>query len=392
VSVGLLGGNPCTRMRLQRPSWGCWWLDSELVEPAELTAGARVTAQIADLTLQGTIVNGYARNGTAGYRVVGGAGGWGRSLPEKSYQNDAGVKLSTVLGDVATAVGETLSGVPTARIAAHFARFAGSTRRPASWILNYFFPRGWYVGDDGTTVIGQRSAAVYVGDGARVLVQPATNVIELDVEQIDNLAPGVTIDGSDPATDVELLLSGSKLRARVYAGASGATSRRMAAWAKLLDAHLPDYKYRGSYEFRVVSQDGERFNLTPDLASIGLDDLELVPVRGPAGYRATVQEGELVMVTFVNAQADRPVIIAHDDPEAPGYVPTQIDIGDQSSTDFLATKAAIDAVQAKLDALITKYNAHVHPTGVGPSGPTTPSETPAGPQPSTDILKASFGA
>jgi hypothetical protein len=336
MSVGLLGGNVCTRMRLQLPAWGCWWLDADTAEAVELTAGARVTAELGGRTFQGTIVNGYARNGVAAYRVVGGAGGWGKTLPAKPYQNDAGVKLSTVLGDIAAAVGETLIGVPTTRLGAHYVRPAGL----ASRALNHHFARGWYVADDGTTVIGQRSAAVYVGEGARVDVRPGANVIELDVEALDNLAPGVTIDGSEPATDVEFTLSGTHLRARVYAGSAG-DSRRQAAWAKLIGAHVPDLLYRGAYEFRVVSQSGERFNLQPVLSGTGLPDLELVPVRGPAGYRATVQDGELVVVTFVNAQPDRPAIIGHDDPEAPGFTPLELSA-------IAENKATIDAAAIAL--------------------------------------------
>ena len=33
-------------------------------------------------------------------RVVGGAGGWGRTLPRKSYANDAGVKLAGAGADL----------------------------------------------------------------------------------------------------------------------------------------------------------------------------------------------------------------------------------------------------------------------------------------------------
>lgn len=366
MSVGQLGGVVCSRMRLQVPSWGAWWLDAETTEPVDMSRGARVTAQIAERTLQGTIVNGYSRDGAAGYRIVGGAGGWGAPLPAKSYHNDAGVKLSTVVGDVASEVGETISGVsPSARLGAHFARVAGETRRPASWILNYYFPRGWYVADDGTTQIGQRPVVTYSGEGARVVTSPAANVIELDVEALANLAPGVTIDGSEPATDVEVNLDARRLRVRLYSAREGATARRLAAWAKLIDALVPDLKYRGCYEFRVVSQDGERFDLQPVLSSLGFDDLELVPVRGPAGTKAKVKPGELVVVTFVNAQPDRPAIIAHDDPEAPGFMPLEVAIEAQ-------TKLTLDGAQVLIggDAASLGVARMTDPVVCGPLGGT----------------------
>jgi hypothetical protein len=345
VSVGKLGGNICSAMRHQAPSWGAWWLDAEIVDEVSLTTGARVTAELGGRVLQGTIVNGYAKHGAASYRVVGGAGGLGRALPAKPYHNDAGVKLSTVVGDAVAEAGETITGLPTTRLGAHYARDEG----PLSALLNRHFPRGWYVADDGTITIGQRSAAVYVGDGARVDVRPGQNTITLDVEALDNLAPGVTIDGSDPATDIEVTLTGKSLRVRVYASTTG-TARRQTAFAKLLAAHLPDLRYRGAYEFRVASQDGERFNLEPVLAASGLPDLLLVPVRGPAGFRATVQVGELVVVTFINAQPDRPAIIGHDDPEAPGFTPLQIDVIASATMNLDAGAMAIGGTAATLGA------------------------------------------
>jgi hypothetical protein len=92
VSLAALAGVPVTRLLCQVPDWGCWWADVDLSEPEELSGA--VVLKLADKTLNGTIVSGGAANGTAGYRLVGGAGGWGREIPAKPYLNDAGVKAS----------------------------------------------------------------------------------------------------------------------------------------------------------------------------------------------------------------------------------------------------------------------------------------------------------
>jgi hypothetical protein len=63
---------------------------------------------------------------------------------------------------------------------------------------------------------------------------------------------------------------------------------------------------------------------------------------------------------------------------APGQYLRVTQAGAESEEgDFVALKSAFDALQAAFDA-------HVHPTGVGPSGTTTP----VGPQPSSTTLKA----
>ncbi len=58
------------------------------------------------------------------------------------------------------------------------------------------------------------------------------------------------------------------------------------------------------------------------------------------------------------------------------FKPTTVEVG--GGGDFVALKSAVDAIQQSLDT-------HVHPTGVGPSGPVA---VPLGPQASSTTLKA----
>ncbi len=320
MSLATLGGVSVTALRMQVPAWGVWWADVHLAEDVAL-AGAQ-TLVLADVTCACTIVSGGAAHGTASYRVVGGKGGWSRSLPKKPYLNDAGVKASLVLADAAREAGETLSGVPTTRLGPHFARAEGL----ASAVLHLLAPRSWYVGLDGVTRFGARTAIAYTGDGARTRVDPAGAIVEIATEQIAQLVPGVTVDGSLPATDVEYILDAKRLTVRVYAGAR--TSRRLEAFARMLDALDPVRKYRGVYEFRVVTQAGERLNLQPVRAASGLPDLANVPVRpGVSGCRANVTPGELVMVAFADADPSRPFVFAHDSADAPGWMPLSLELG-----------------------------------------------------------------
>ncbi len=371
----LLGTEPATRARVQVPAYGLPFLDVELSEPAAVVGATTLT--IGGLTQACTVLSGGAAEGKARYRLVGGAGGWGAQLSKNAYNDDAGVKLSRVLTDAAADCGETLGTLPTTRLGPHFAR-------PVMYayeLLNYLAPRGWYIDAAGVTQIGARTAGTYAGDATAVRVDHAVGVAELALDALDaTLVPGVSItlpDGTatPPATDVEYEVTADRLTCRVYWRA-----QRADKWTALFNACFPWLQYVGVFEYRVVTQDGERLNLQPARVASGQPDLARVPVRpGVSGFRSDVKLGELVLVQYADRDGSRPQVTSHDHADSPGWIPSLTEHGDD--TDFLASKAGLDALQAAFDT-------HVHPTGVGPSGTTA---SVVGPQPSTTKLKATTG-
>ena len=320
MSLAAINGNAVARARVQVSAWGAWWAELALPDAVELSGA--VTIAFADLTLKGTIVSGGAANGNAGYRVVGGAGGWGKQVDAAGYADDAGVSLATVVGDAARAVGETLAGVPATRLGPGFAR---SSTAPASAVLNAVAPRAWRVDFDGVTRFGPRPITTYTGSAARTRRDPLNAIVELATETIGNLVPGVIVDSAQPATDVEYILDENRLTVRVYAGRK--SSRRLDALSSMIEALYPSLRWAGVFEFRVVLQTGERFALQPVRVATGLPDLHNVAMRGPAGGRADVQPGELCLVAFVDRDSSRPVIVAHDAPDAPGWMPLFLELG-----------------------------------------------------------------
>jgi len=336
VSLALLEDVPVTRARVQLPRWGAWWADVDLAEPEELTG--RVTLTLAGQTLSGTVVSGGAVDGRAAYRVVAGAGGWGREVTPQGYRSDAGVRVLTVATEAAQAVGETLADVPATRLAGHFTRRRG----PASRVLHEVAPRSWHVGLDGVTRLAAWPESTYDGDAARVRVEPAVGLVELAAEELEGLVPGVVVDGTRPASDVEWELEPERLTVRVYYSAR--TTRRIDALARIVEALDPRRLYRGLAEYRVVAQLGERLLLQPVRVGAGLPDLDRVPVRpGMAGLRATVQLGSIVLVAWADSDPSRPCVVAHDAPDAPGWMPLHLDLGE---TPVLGVARQTDAVQA----------------------------------------------
>jgi hypothetical protein len=356
ASAGTLNGTPCTRMRMQLGSWGAWHVDADLAESVALAGTCEV--KLADVTASGTVIAGGVANGRAAYRVVGGKAGWSTALAARGYSNDAGVKVALVLADAARECGETLGTPLDTRMGPHFARRAMAGYE----LLNELAPAAWYVDLAGVTQFGTRPTTAYSGDGARSRVEPAAGVVEITTDAIAALVPGVVVDGAAPATDVEYLLEESRLVVRVYARRG--LSRQLDALKRIYLALFPDVRYRGTFEYRVTTRDGERLNLQPVRVASGMPSLARVPVRpGVAGMRADVQLGELVLVTFADADPSRPNVIAHDAADAPGWLPELIEAGD--STDFLAKAAPTNA---RLDALEQWAQTTTFPTGVGPSG------------------------
>lgn len=318
-----LNGVTVTRAQVQVPAWGVWWADVEVDSPEPLTGS--VTLAIADVEMVGTVQSGGALHGRGRYRISGGKGSWGKSIPRLAYHNDAGVKASTVLNDAARACGEELSGATNDRLGPHYVRREGA----ASLALNDIAPRNWYVDLDGITYIGQRVSTAYTGEATRVNPDPASSIIELATESLSGLVPGAVVDGVT-AVDVEVTLDEKRLTARVY-GDVTQSSRRVSALAQLVQQLFPDIRYRGVSEFRVVSQDGDRLNLQPVRASLGLPDLSRVAMRpGVAGSRNNVTDGTLVLVAFVNANPSRPVVVNFDSPDNPGWIPQTVEFNTES--------------------------------------------------------------
>jgi hypothetical protein len=321
MSTATLNGFRVTRARVQLPAWGIGSAYVGLDD--EATLSGRVSFQIADLALSWTVLSGGpGPKGRSSFRLAAGAGGWGRTIPEKSYANDAGVKASTVLADAATACGETLdpATLPTSRLGPAWAREEG----PAARQLEAIVPSAWYVGEDGVTRIGARQAKPLNVAAAVQSVDAARGTVALASDEIATLVPGIIVEGIE-AVDVLHELSGAALRTTLWGKGIAHTSRALTAFRRLLEQLDPDRRFRGVYEYRVASIEGARVNLEPVRVSTGMPPLPRVEVRpGIPGARADLPDGSRVLVGFIDASPGRPVVVGFEDAEGDGFVPTRL--------------------------------------------------------------------
>jgi hypothetical protein len=320
-----LNGHRAISARVSLPSFGCWYADTML--DGDVTLSGDVTLVVADLTLQGHVLAGGPDKGRSPFRIVGGKGGWGKSVPRKSYNNDGGVKLSTVLVDAAQAAGELLDTKTIdsqARLGPAFVRPTG----PAGRVLETVAPSAWHVGEDGVTRLGKRAASTFQDKAPRTThIDKARSKVTLAAESISKLVPGVSVDGFE-AVDVEHETSKDGLRTTIWGKRQANASRRLTAFRAILDQLDPGRAFRGVWEYRVVTQSGDRLNLQAVRTSSGMPDLGRVMVRsGVAGAKSMLTPGSRVLVGFVDEDPGRPVVLAFEDWDGSGFKPltTSID-------------------------------------------------------------------
>lgn len=346
MSTATINGLTVPSCRVHLPSYGVWWATVEI--DTEVTLTGSVMLAVADLTLVGTIKSGGPFRGKSYYRIAGGAGAWWTDVPRKDYGNDAGVKLKTVITDLARDAGETIGTVADATLGIKYVRCDG----PACDALNSMLPKGWYVDEAGVTQLTARPTSTWQGD--------LTIVDETDVsigkyvvnsETLAPLVPGISIE-SKLVVDIEHKLTAGKLRSTLWT-ADELTNRGVDAVQRLVARLFPQLRYGIPYEYRIVAQEGERLNLQAVRSGLGMPDLRRVKVRpGMAGMRATHQEGATCIVQFIEGDRTRPYVAAFEDAEGL-FSPKYLDLGAATGTDFLpratATQTAIDNIVQRLN-------------------------------------------
>jgi hypothetical protein len=320
MSLATLNGVTATAVRVSIPANGLWWAEVECASGDSMTGAA--TLVVDDLTLRGTIITGGAYEARTRYRIVGGAGGWGRTIAARAYVNDLSPKKSAILADAARECGETLGTVPASDTVAGGAYVRASG--PASRVLDDLYPRGWYVDEAGVTQIGRRARVTYTGTATRITDDHAQVRFELAPPSLAGLLPGAVVDGVE-AVDVEHVVGPDGVRTTLWGKGPADTSRMSAALERIVGQFTARHRFYAPWEYRVVARTAERLDLQAVRASAGMPDLRAVKIRpGVGGARVHPTLGSLCLVSFVNGDPARPVVTSFDDQDGAGWVPTEI--------------------------------------------------------------------
>lgn len=150
-----LNGHPIVTASLNIPLYGAWCGDVVLSLTSSITsAQGGCTLTIGNLTLTGTAIRMGSFAGSRSIRLVGGYGGWRQTVTSKAYANSAGVRLSMVLRDVASEVGEQLSLAQDIQIGPFYIR----EQAPAQRVLRQLGGPLWWIDPGGVTHVGPRTS------------------------------------------------------------------------------------------------------------------------------------------------------------------------------------------------------------------------------------------
>jgi hypothetical protein len=377
----LLNQLTVTSARLVIPATGVWIaeLDVDLdlsgilpIGKAILTIGTKVLAGTVDSRSSGV----FGRKGKV--FLVGGGGGWDKTVPAQHFHTDVGVMSTQVYSVTAALVGEVVTDTLPTLLGKDFVRTAG----PASRVLSNV---DWFVDFTGITVVGPRLPFPFNPLSVDILEwDPDTRRATLASD--DLIVPGTllvdTRFGTATVRDVEQTFTAAGARVIAWceknaplpipglAPPQETPGHRLARAIGNAAREAINLPYLRRHKYRVVLQGGDRrlvlqsVKLTGDVPPI-LQQIEVWP--GIPGISALVVPGTVVLVAFVDSV---PVVVGFDK-GAP--TPLQLDLSAIKVNVGLGTSPAARSVE--LLAWAANVNTALASAGfpVAPLAPTVAS-------------------
>lgn len=304
-----LAGVPVLSARITRPRLGLWSAQLQ-VDSGELPTGlADLTDGAGDLLFRGTATRGASSNERLSIRLVGGAGGLGRSLEPRFYR---AAPARIVLTDLCRETGETLVDPLDAatRVVLDAALRAWTRERgEASRSLRQLVEAVgllWRVRSDGKLWVGAETWPVVTIEHELLHDEPAHGRVTIATDTLPlALEPG-TVFLDQRVSLVEHTVSDRSCRTTVHFEREGALLDRFrSAFEHAVRAALSRVDYLAMYPAKVVVQDaGGLLEVMPDDQRI--PPLTGVPLRLSVPGSVRVSAGARVLVGFDSGRPDHP--------------------------------------------------------------------------------------
>ena len=295
------------------PFYGAWVADLDIVGKVEVTSPA--TLKIGDITLIGTVVQQAEFTGDRKARLVGGGGGWGKTIPAKGYAHVVGVKASTVVGDAARAAGEKIELATDRTLGLNWAR----EEAPAERTLNLIAGTEWWIDNDGITQTKARPSAPVVAPFTLIKRNGEIDSFEIATESIAGWLPGATFTSPtvpDPQTVSSVTITSTqegKLRLQVL-GSSVAIERLRTNIRAIIRSEIVALSYGFTWDYTIAASIGmpgvaTTVDATPASGSI-MPPLTKVPLAVGLGVVAPPIAGTSCRIRFVDANPAKPEVVA----------------------------------------------------------------------------------
>lgn len=321
----VVNGAPVASLRWSAPWSGVWVAELEMQDGLPAAPNGKVAIASPDgLALVGTVDD--EESGAFGekrhLRVLGGGGGWRKTVRAQHYHSDVGLPLASIVSTTAAEAGEAATVLVPSVVGTDFVRRAG----PAAQI---FLDAGvdWWVGLDGVTRVGKRlplppppsleiqdwnPAAGTMRFSASVLVEPGTLLVDARF-------------GRRVVRTVEAEISGASVKGTLWVAAEGSAAGSVSGLVDSLGAlarAATGSDFSRLYEYRVIAMQGDRVELQAIRKSDGVPDILPASVwAGASGYRASLRPASRVLVGFVGGDPKKPYVAAFEPPEADGWRP-----------------------------------------------------------------------
>jgi hypothetical protein len=334
IAAATCNGQRLTALHVDVANIGPWIADLDFESDPEVSGRVEIRVG-SSLVLVGTVLTAMsgAHLEQRKCRVIAGAGGWARTVPRKSYHNDARVKARLVAEDLAREVGETLGDFlpATERIGVDYVRAAG----PASRVLEHVIGAGvpWWIDYAGRTCVGPRPSVPLTIDGSYDVLayDPRHRTLTFAIDdpgrvQIGSVVAQPPLAGPQTIREYELHIDASSTRVVAWCGGTEFEPGRLVGLLSAIARRATDDQLLGKYRYRVVAmRDDGRVDLQAVRTGAGLPDLQPVSVwPGVAGAAAELAAGTEVLVEFIEGDPTMPIVTHFAGVAGPGFVPVSL--------------------------------------------------------------------
>ncbi len=209
---------------------------------------------IGNLTQQCTIARQATFAASRSARVVGGANKWRTTLPARGYSHEAGVKLSSVLNDVARECGETIVVASDRVIGKHYIREQAKAER----VLSLELDGHWYVDLTGVTRTVERQTSAIVTPFTVISWSGGKGLFEIATEDLASWQPGrkfsaPTVPATQTISSVTIEFDNDG-KTRLHVLTTDTTKERFRTdLQSMIRAEIAALTYSGVWEYIIVS-------------------------------------------------------------------------------------------------------------------------------------------
>lgn len=189
MSFASLSGIPIMSGRMVIPFVGAWHASLVLTLPTPSPGPQPLL--IGTATWLCAPVRDVAFAGQRGVLVVGGSGGWRRSVSPKQYGQGT-VPVAAILADAAAACGEMQPVGATGTVSAYCRKGSPAT---AGTVLQELLGDAWYIDATGVVQAKPRPPKPIVSQFQAMSVDGATGIYEIATDSLGDWIPGATFSG-----------------------------------------------------------------------------------------------------------------------------------------------------------------------------------------------------